>query len=106
MGVEWPMLYAGVVTAVFCLGTAAWGATKPCERDYAGRYAVPLALVEPLLLLALFAAASFLVRRARGEREGHWAQRAWTVVLLVVLAGGIVQAGSDSLAEPPTLFHP
>jgi len=105
MRVQLPLLYAGVVTAVFCLGTAAWGATKPCERDYAGRYAVPLALVEPLLLLALFAAASFLVRRARGERAGHWAQRAWTAVLLVVLAGGIAQAGSYALAEPRTLFH-
>jgi hypothetical protein len=105
MRVQLPLLYAGVVTAVFCLGTAAWGATKPCERDYAGRYAVPLALVAPLLLLALFAAASFLVRRARGERAGHWAQRAWTMVLLVVLAGGIAQAGSYALAEPRTLFH-
>jgi hypothetical protein len=105
MRVQLPLLYVGVVTAVFCLGTAAWGATKPCDRDYAGRYAVPLALVEPLLLLALFAAASFFVRRARGERAGHWSQRAWTVALLVVLAGGIAQVGSYALAEPRTLFH-
>src|SRR5258706_4786755 len=103
--VQLPLLYAGVVTAVFCPGTAAWGATKPCDRDYAGRYAVPLAPVEPLLLLALFAVASFFVRRARGERAGHWSQRAWTVALLVVLAGGIAQVGSYALAEPRTLFH-
>jgi hypothetical protein len=66
---------------------------------------VPLALVEPLLLLALFAAVSFFVRRMRGERAGRWAPRAWTVVLLVVLAGGIAQVGTYALAEPSTLFH-
>jgi hypothetical protein len=52
-----PLLYAGVVTAVFCLGTSAWPATKSCAADLAGRYAVPLGLVEPFLLLALLALA-------------------------------------------------
>jgi hypothetical protein len=50
-----PLLYAAIITAVFCLGTSAWASTKPCPQDWGGRYAVPLALVEPFLLLALFA---------------------------------------------------
>ncbi len=60
-----PLLFAAVITAVFCLGTSAWAASKNCEYDLAGRYAVPLVLVEPFLLLAL------LRCRSRGPR--------WTV---------------------------
>jgi hypothetical protein len=117
-----PLLYAGVVTAVFCLGTSAWGATKPCAQDYAGRYAVPLALVEPLLLLALFAAPSLWAslravwsRRQRGGTHATPAvsssvapaslSRWWSIALLVLLLGGAAQLGTYALANPATTFQ-
>ena len=79
-----PVLYASAVTAVFCLGTSAWASTKPCSWDWAGRYAVPLVLVEPLLLLALLALPA-AVADWRGRR-----------------APGTLPAGdSPSAAEPP-----
>jgi hypothetical protein len=68
-----PLLYAGAVTAVFCLGTSAWASTKPCSWDLTGRYAVPLALVEPLLLLALLALPA-----AVADWRGRWSRRATT----------------------------
>jgi hypothetical protein len=125
-----PLLYAGVVTAVFCLGTSAWGATKDCALDYAGRYAVPLALVEPLLLLALFALpAVWTALGALGPRSAQMtsgmpladvpqpsgapgapvaprSRRQWgTLALLVLLAGGILQLGTYAFVNPATTFQ-
>ena len=109
-----PLLYGLVVTAVFCLGTSAWGATKACSMDWAGRYAVPLGLVEPFLLLALFAApALWLALRLRSRRRGApngrisavLARNGWTLALAVLLAGGIIQAGTYALAAPSTIFQ-
>ena len=64
-----PLLYAGVLTAVFCLGTSAWPASQRCDYDLATRYAVPLVLVEPFLLLGIFAAPALWerIRRWRGR---------------------------------------
>ncbi|HKV85352.1 MAG TPA: hypothetical protein VJN88_12410, partial [Ktedonobacterales bacterium] len=104
-----PILYAAVVTAVFCLGTSAWGATKSCSKDWAGRYAVPLALVEPFLLLALFAAPA--VWSAWRRRRGHAPltpaalRRGWTVALLVLALAGAVQVGTYALDDPAMLFQ-
>ncbi len=117
-----PLLYAGIVTAVFCLGTSAWGATKSCSLDYAGRYAVPLALVEPFLLLALFALPSVVacLRRNRpadlaagasGNPIAHsyaharGTTRWWAVALAALLIGGVVQLGTYALADPVTMFQ-
>ncbi|HKS70870.1 MAG TPA: hypothetical protein VJQ45_10640, partial [Ktedonobacterales bacterium] len=104
-----PLLFAGIVTAVFCLGTSAWGATKACSADWAGRYAVPLGLVAPLLLVALFAApASWSALRAWSGRTplGQAAlRRGWTLALAVLLAGGVLQAGSYALTSPTATFQ-
>jgi hypothetical protein len=130
-----PVLYAGVVTAVFCLGTSAWGATKECALDYAGRYAVPLALVEPLLLLALFAAPAVWTalgalgvpgsrrnQMAASPRLGEgdvphsssnpgvtgaprWQRQWWALALFVLLAGGILQLGTYAFVNPATTFQ-
>lgn len=106
-----PVLYGLVVTAVFCLGTSAWGATKPCAMDWAGRYAVPLGLVAPFLLLALFAApAAWLAIRMRrggtiGGTNATLARHGWTLALAVLLVAGVVQAGTYFLADPSSTFQ-
>lgn len=106
-----PILYAGVVTAVFCLTTSAWAETKLCAYDEAGRYAVPLALVLPALLLALFAAPllwSALLRWRRGPAAALSAralQRGWSAALAVLLIGGVLQSATYLVAAPATTFH-
>lgn len=106
-----PLLYASVITLVFCLGTSAWPATKRCDNDLAGRYAVPLVLVEPFLLLAAFAAPRLwhAIRRWRGWASGSLsaeaAARGWRVVLLVLLVGGAVQFGTYTLSDARAAFQ-
>jgi hypothetical protein len=106
-----PLLYAGIITAIFCLGTSSWGATKACWVDYAGRYAVPMALVEPLLLLALFAlpgAWAALLRRLGRPLTGWHARivgQGWTLALVVLLVAGVAQLGTYLLADPTTTFE-
>lgn len=108
-----PVLYGLVVTAVFCLGTSAWGATKSCSMDWAGRYAVPLVLIEPFLLLALFAAPAALnAFRSRlrpaatsGGPSTALARHGWTLALAVLLVAGLAQAGSYALASPSATFQ-
>lgn len=106
-----PLLYGVVITLVFCLGTSAWAATKPCSSDWAGRYAVPLALVEPFLLLALFAApgAWLALRTWQGKRNGAGQSRivrhGWTLALVVLLVAGAAQLGTYVLANPTTTFQ-
>ena len=108
-----PVLYGLVVTAVFCLGTSAWGATKVCSMDWAGRYAVPLGLVEPFLLLAFFAApwvwSAIRPRLRSGATPGGLgavlARRGWTVALAVLLVAGLAQAGTYALAAPASTFQ-
>ncbi|WIG58445.1 MAG: hypothetical protein OJF49_001191 [Ktedonobacterales bacterium] len=100
-----PLLYAAIITAVFCLGTSAWAATKPCERDWAGRYAVPLVLVEPFLLLALFAAPWAWTTLRRHAPNEHTIRRGWSVALLVLLLGGALQLGTYSFASPSATFQ-
>ncbi|MFI5272108.1 MAG: hypothetical protein ACHQ4H_03635 [Ktedonobacterales bacterium] len=104
-----PLLFAGIVTAIFCLGTSAWASTKPCASDWAGRYAVPLALVEPLLLLALFAAprvwSALRVRFGRHALSAQVLRRGWTLALVTLLAGGVLQAASYALADPVATFQ-
>lgn len=105
-----PLLYAVVVTAVFCLGTSAWPATKACSRDEAGRYAVPLVLVEPLLLLALFAAprlwSALRVRFGQSSPlTSRELARGWVTVLLVLLVAGVTQAATYVTASPMATFQ-
>ncbi|HLZ22959.1 MAG TPA: hypothetical protein VKQ30_12625 [Ktedonobacterales bacterium] len=106
-----PLLYGAVITLVFCLGTSAWAATKSCASDWAGRYAVPLALVEPFLLLALFAAPGvWLVLRTRqGKRadagRARIVRHGWTLALAVLLVAGAAQLGTYALANPATTFQ-
>ncbi len=99
-----PLLYAAAVSAIFCLGTSAWPILIGCDVDLAGRYAVPLALVEPFLLLALFSAplAWAALRPATGR---HVAQGLWTAALVVALAGGALQGASYALATPQRAFQ-
>ena len=104
-----PLYYAAIVTAVFCLGTSAWGATKTCAKDWAGRYAVPLVLVEPFLLLAVFAAPRLW--SAWRQRRGHAALshasrlRGGRIILLILALAGVVQVGTYLLDQPVTLFQ-
>jgi hypothetical protein len=106
-----PLLYGVVITLVFCLGTSAWAATKSCVADQAGRYAVPLALVEPFLLLALFAApAAWLALRTWQVRREHAGRsrivaHGWTLALVVLLVAGAAQLGAYALANPVTTFQ-
>ncbi|MGZ3601069.1 MAG: hypothetical protein ACXWQ5_15485, partial [Ktedonobacterales bacterium] len=101
-----PLLYAGVITAIFCLGTSAWASTKPCERDWAGRYAVPLALIEPFLLLALIVAAPRLWQLLRRRPlTPQQMRRGWSLALAVVLLTGAVQLASYTLADPAATFQ-
>ncbi|HEX8995813.1 MAG TPA: hypothetical protein VF812_07270 [Ktedonobacterales bacterium] len=111
MRIGLPILYAGVVTAVFCLTTSAWAETKLCEYDEAGRYAVPLALALPALLLALFAAPlvwSALRIRRRGPTAALSVaslQRGWSIALAALLIGGAAQGATYFTASPATTFH-
>jgi hypothetical protein len=116
-GVGWqvraglPLLFAGVITAVFCLGTSAWAASKNCEYDLAGRYAVPLALVEPFLLLALFAlpfawpAMRRLLRRPVAPLNRQALARGWRLALLALLVGGVVQFGTYFVSDMQAAFQ-
>ncbi len=117
-----PLLYVGVVTAIFCLGTSAWASTKSCSSDLAGRYAVPLALVEPVLLLGLLALPALVAAwRARGAagsagdaaREARPADDSRDAVrgfglrlaLGVLLMAGVLQAGTYATASPSQTFQ-
>lgn len=104
-----PLLYAGVVTAVFCLGTSAWAATKACGADLAGRYAVPLVLSLPFLLVALFAAPAvwfwLRVRRGRSPLSVEAARRGWALALAALLLATGAHALTYGLADPRTTFQ-
>jgi hypothetical protein len=99
-----PLLYAASVSAVVCLGTAAWPLVLGCDLDLAGRYVVPLALVEPFLLLALFTAPRALTpwRGARSARLAGWL---WSGALVALLAGGALQGATYALASPQRTFQ-
>ncbi len=104
-----PLLYVGIVTAVFCLGTSAWAATKSCDVDLAGRYAVPLALMLPLVLLALFAAptvwSALLRRLGRTSLSTSALRRGWLGVLVVLLLLPFAQLATYGLANPASTFQ-
>jgi hypothetical protein len=106
-----PILYACAVTAVYCLTTSAWPETKQCSYDEAGRYAAPLALALPFLLLALFAAPrawSALRRWRRGPSAGlseAALQRAWSITLAALLVAGAAQGATYLTASPSQTFH-
>jgi hypothetical protein len=110
-----PLLYAGIVTAVFCLGTSAWAATKACALDLAGRYAVPLGLMEPLLLLGLVAVpALWQAWRARGGRTaaapggagaGGVTGAAVGLTVAVLLLGGLSQGATYATVSPSGTFQ-
>jgi hypothetical protein len=93
-----PLLFAGVVTAVFCLGTSAWAASKSCSLDLAGRYAVPLGLVEPVLLLALVALPVLLAGRLGGRLTVG-------ALLAALLVAGALQVTTYALASPTQTFQ-
>jgi hypothetical protein len=111
------LLYAGAVTAVFCLGTSAWAATKSCASDLAGRYAVPLGLLEPLLLLGLVATPALWQAwraRARGPAAAapsdaggpfSTAGGAVTFAVTVLLAAGLLQGATYVSASPTDTFQ-
>jgi hypothetical protein len=100
-----PLLYVLAVSLVICLGTSAWPMLLGCNIDLAGRYVVPLALVEPFLLLALFGAGPLL--RAL---PSNWSSRVagWggTGALVLLLAGGALQTASYSQASPRAFQSP
>jgi hypothetical protein len=93
-----PLLFAGVVTTVFCLGTSAWAASKACSLDLAGRYAVPLGLVEPVLLLALLALPLLLGGRAPGRLTAG-------AMVAVLVVSGMLQVASYALTSPTQTFQ-
>jgi hypothetical protein len=106
-----PLLYAGVLTAVFCLGTSAWPASQRCDYDLATRYAVPLVLVEPFLLLGLFAVPALWehIRRWRGRPPtpdyAAYLRRGWSAALLVLALGGMLQVSSYFLFQQDRPFQ-
>lgn len=106
-----PLLYAVVITLIFCLGTSAWPVTRHCSLDEAGRYAVPLALAEPLLLLAFFAVPPILsVLRGRFGRppqpfSAAALQRGWSFALVVLLLFVGAQAITYPLVPADTTFQ-
>lgn len=99
-----PLLYAASVSAIFCLGTSAWPVLKGCDLDLAGRYAVPLALIEPFLLLALFTAPLAWVA-FRPLPSAQAARGLWTAALVALLAAGTLQSASYLLANPQRTFQ-
>ena len=106
-----PLLYIIVITLVFCLGTSAWAETKLCSYDLAGRYAVPLVLALPLLLLALFTVPHVwsALRQWRGGSSAALSaaalRRGWSIALATLLLAGVAQ-GATYVAEPPaSVFH-
>ncbi|HEX5156313.1 MAG TPA: glycosyltransferase family 39 protein [Ktedonobacterales bacterium] len=106
-----PLFFVAVITVVFCLGTSAWAASKNCEYDLAGRYAVPLALVEPFLLLALFAlpfawpAVRRLLRRPARPLNQRMLTRGWQIALLALLLGGAIQFGTYFASDMQAAFQ-
>ncbi len=106
-----PLLYAGVLTAVFCLGTSAWPASQRCDYDLATRYAVPLVLVEPFLLFGVFAVPSLWerIRRWRGRPPtadyAAYLRRGWTIALLVFALGGLLQVSTYFVFQPDRPFQ-
>ncbi len=106
-----PLLFAAVLTAVFCLGTSAWAASKNCEYDLAGRYAVPLVLIEPFLLLALFAlpfawdGARRLLRRPIAPLNRQTLLWGWRIALLALLIGGAAQFGTYFVSDAQAAFQ-
>lgn len=106
-----PLLFGATITAVFCLGTSAWAASKNCEYDLAGRYAVPLVLIEPFLLLALFAlpAAWASARRRLLRRDASPSRRVlargWRIALLALLLGGALQFGTYVVSDAQAAFQ-
>lgn len=106
-----PLVYAGAVTAIYCLTTSAWPETKRCSYDEAGRYAAPLALALPLLLLAFFA-APLMWSALRQWRRGSSAalsettlQRGWSFTLAALLVAGVAQGATYLTASPTQTFH-
>ncbi|HET8905744.1 MAG TPA: hypothetical protein VFN11_02135, partial [Ktedonobacterales bacterium] len=106
-----PLLFGAVITAVFCLGTSAWPAAKNCAFDLAGRYAVPLVLIEPFLLLALFAlpyvwgSLSRRLRRPIAPLNAQTLARGWRVALLALLLGGVAQFGTYVVTDAQAAFQ-
>lgn len=106
-----PLLFGAVITAVFCLGTSAWAASKNCEYDLAGRYAVPLVLVEPFLLLALFAlpwawvGVRRFLRRPPAPLTQRTLIRGWRIALLALLLGGAIQLGTYFASDAQAAFQ-
>lgn len=112
-----PLVYAGAVTAVFCLGTSAWALTisRNCQLDLAGRYAIPLVLVEPFFLLAMFALPSLIAGWRAGRARtttGHPDAEASGgrgglsgVILLAVLVAGLLQGATYVAASPSRTFQ-
>ena len=116
MGAGLALLFAAVITTIFCLGTSAWAASKNCEYDLAGRYVVPLVLVEPLLLLALFAlpwawmwawegAQRLLLRRPPASPSQRTLTRCWRIALLALLLGGAIQLGTYFASDAQAAFQ-
>jgi hypothetical protein len=106
-----PLLYMGVITAIFGLGTAAWAATKSCALDLAGRYAVPLGLALPLVLLALLAVPS-LWAALRGRRAPRLSalrlsalRRGRRLAVGALLVAGALQLALYPLASPTATFQ-
>jgi hypothetical protein len=103
-----PLLYAASVSAIFCLGTSAWPVLiGGCDLDLAGRYAVPLALIEPFLLLALFGAplawaALQPIANAQMARRLRWL---WIAALALLLAGGVAQGATYLQTSPRQTFQ-
>jgi hypothetical protein len=94
-----PLVFAGVITAIFCLGTSAWADTKACSADLAGRYAVPLGLVEPLFLIGLFALpaawSAWQMRRGAPAPSSRGPATPWFgVVLAVLVIAGVAQGAT------------
>jgi hypothetical protein len=100
-----PLLYVLSVSLIICLGTSAWPMLLGCNLDLAGRYVVPLALVEPFLLLALFGADP-LLRALRSTWSARVAAWIGTGALVLLLAGGALQAASYSQASPRAFQSP
>ncbi|HEY7850514.1 MAG TPA: hypothetical protein VIC27_10650, partial [Ktedonobacterales bacterium] len=106
-----PLLYAGAITAIYCLTTSAWPETKLCSYDQAGRYAAPLALTLPFLLLALFAAplawsALRVWRRGPSAALSATALRTgWTATLAILLVAGVAQGATYLTASPTLTFR-